>query len=80
MKTTLRCPNPSCGMPLAQREGNVITVLRNQGGEKLLTEIQVQHYGNGHFKVRCQRCGGGHIFVTIHESISLHDKCDATVK
>lgn len=64
---------PMCKKPLAKRDGNTLTYLRRQKGETDKVKMEIAHYsGNGHYKISCE-CGGGCIFASIHEGMTLSD-------
>ena len=75
----LRCPVATCNSPLGKLEDGKLHIQRFQGGSVPETIVEVQHYDNGHTKITCSRCGGGHIFVDIKDGLVMNDSVTASV-
>ena len=70
----MRIPCPVCGFKMGARHGNRIWIPRPGRGEITYTEINIEHYGDGHYVMRCNRLGclGKSFFVSIKEFITLN--------
>ena len=65
---------PTCKLPLAKREKkedhDVVRVIKNQGGNKQKLDIEIPTPSGSHYKIKCDNCGMGHIFLTIREGMT----------
>ena len=68
---------PLCGNLLGIKTGNKISIRRYKSGKaENLSYESIPQSGITQYKVKCE-CGGGAIFVSIHENITIDDEINS---
>ncbi len=73
-KELLRCENPECRMPLAKRQGGKLSILRDQGRDKIGVNVEVPWDNGGSYRLQCGKCGRSKIFISLVETINIQDE------